>query len=107
MIKVINSVEDFNKEVATHAGYSLIDFWATWCGPCRMMAPVLEAAEKELGDQINFCKVDVDKVSDLAGQFDIMSIPTIVLFKDGKEVKRMIGAVSQDAFMSELKAAIA
>ena len=103
MITEIHSQEEFNTEIASHKGYSLIDFWATWCGPCRMMAPVMENAEKVLGDKIHFCKVDVDELQDLASQFDIMSIPTIILFKDGEEVNRMIGAVPQEEFISQLE----
>ena len=63
----------------------------------------MENAEKVLGDKIHFCKVDVDELQDLAGQFDIMSIPTIILFKDGEEVNRMIGAVPQEEFISQLE----
>lgn len=75
MIKDLTSAGDFAKEIANHKGYALIDFWATWCQPCRMMSPVLESAEKELGETINFCKVNVDEQQEMASQFDIMSIP--------------------------------
>ena len=71
-----------------------------------MMAPVLESAEQQLGDKINFAKVDVDEQQQLAAEFDIMSIPTLVVFKDGKPVKRMSGYRPLDTFVEELKSAV-
>ena len=106
MSKEIHSAAEFEKEIHNKKGYALVDFWATWCQPCRMMAPVLESAEKQLGSQINFAKVDVDEQQQLAAEFDIMSIPTLVVFKDGKPVKRMSGYRPLDAFVEELKSAV-
>ena len=106
MSKEIHSAADFEKEIINHKGYALVDFWATWCPPCRMMAPVLESAEQQLGDEINFVKVDVDEQQQLATEFDIMSIPTLVVFKDGKPVKRMSGYRPLDTFVEELKSAV-
>ena len=106
MSKEIHSAADFEKEIINHKGYALVDFWATWCPPCRMMAPVLESAEQQLGDKINFVKVDVDEQQQLATEFDIMSIPTLVVFKDGKPVKRMSGYRPIDTFVEELKSAV-
>lgn len=106
MSKEIHSAADFEKEIINYKGYALVDFWATWCPPCRMMAPVLESAEKQLGDKINFVKVDVDEQQQLAAEFDIMSIPTLVVFKDGKPVKRMSGYRPLDTFVEELKSAV-
>ena len=68
MSKEIHSAADFEKEITNHKGYALVDFWATWCPPCRMMAPVLESAEQQLGDKINFVKVDVDEQQQLAAE---------------------------------------
>lgn len=106
MSKEIHSAADFEKEIINHKGYALVDFWVTWCPPCRMMAPVLESAEQQLGDKINFVKVDVDEQQQLAAEFDIMSIPTLVVFKDGKPVKRMSGYRPLDTFVEELKSAV-
>lgn len=106
MSKEIHSAADFEKEIINHKGYALVDFWATWCPPCRMMAPVLESAEQQLGDKINFVKVDVDEQQQLATEFDIMSIPTLVVFKDGKPVKRMSGYRPLDTFVEELKSTV-
>ena len=106
MSKEIHSAADFEKEIINHKGYALVDFWATWCPPCRMMAPVLESAEQQLGDKINFVKVDVDEQQQLAAEFDIMSIPTLEVFKDSKPVKRMSGYRPLDTFVEELKSAV-
>lgn len=107
MITEIHDQETFTKEITQHTGYSLIDFWATWCGPCRMMAPVLEQAEQALGDRIAFHKIDVDEMQDVAGDYDIMSIPTLILFKDGEEVTRLIGAMSQEELIHQLESCLA
>lgn len=70
----------------------LIDFWADWCGPCRLVAPVLEQIAEERGDSLRIAKVDVDDSPELAEKFNVVSIPTLVLFRDGKEVGRQVGA---------------
>lgn len=98
----IQNMAEFEQEILSRKGYSAVDFWAPWCGPCRMMAPVLESAAEAMGD-VHFTKCNVDENQELAMKFGIMSIPTVVLFKDGKEIHRMMGAVPLQAFMDELK----
>lgn len=80
---------NFSKETAK--GVTLVDFHANWCGPCRMLAPVLEQVAKDLQGKAVIAKVDIDSESSTAAQFQITSVPTMILFKDGKEVKRVIG----------------
>ncbi|MGN1212970.1 MAG: thioredoxin [Christensenellales bacterium] len=75
----------------------LVDFFATWCGPCRMQAPILERVKEELGDQVEIYKLDVDENEQTAKQFGVMSIPTLILFKNGKEVAKNVGLMSQEA----------
>lgn len=74
---------------------TLIDFYAEWCGPCHAIAPILEKLEKEFAGKIEFQKIDVDKESQKASDFGVMSIPTLAVLKDGKEVSRKIGAVDE------------
>jgi thioredoxin 1 len=77
-------------------GYSVVDFWAPWCGPCRMLGPVIDDLSKEM-KSVHFGKVNVDEQSELAGQFQVMSIPTVALFKDGKIVAQRVGAGTKAA----------
>lgn len=87
MIKHVESVNEFRSEVAS--GTVLVDFFATWCGPCQMLAPVIEELDKK--HNIKVLKVDVDELGDLAREFRIMSIPTLIVFKDGKMTKKELG----------------
>jgi thioredoxin 1 len=75
---------------------TLLDFWAVWCGPCKIMDPVLDEIEKELGDKIEIEKIDVDKDPEKASKYGVMGIPTYVILKDGKEVGRKVGVTSKD-----------
>lgn len=86
--------ENYETEVLKSDKPVLLDFWAAWCGPCQMIAPVVEQVAEELAD-VRVGKVNTDEQPELAGEFGIMSIPTLVLIKDGKEVKRSVGAVSK------------
>ena len=74
----------------------LVDFWATWCGPCKMIAPVVEELADEYADSLVVAKLDVDQAPDIAGRYGVMSIPTLLVFENGKEVKRTVGFQSKD-----------
>lgn len=77
-------------------------FFANWCGPCRMMSPILEDVQKDMGEKVKIYKVDVDESENLARQFGIMSIPTILIYKDGEIVNKHIGLWMKDSMMEEL-----
>lgn len=80
----------------------IVDFWAEWCQPCKAIAPVLEKVAAEHGDKVSVAKLDVDASPDLAASYSIMGIPTVIVFKDGAEVKRLRGARSEQALLSDL-----
>ncbi|MFD0868108.1 thioredoxin [Chlamydia abortus] len=90
------SDQSFNEEVES-TGTVLVDFWAPWCGPCKMIAPVLEELDGEIGDQVKIAKLNVDENPESASRFGVMSIPTLILFKDGKPVDKVVGFQSKDA----------
>ncbi len=84
----------------TKSGVVLVDFWATWCGPCRMIAPVLEELDQEMGDKVKIVKVDVDENQETASKYGVMSIPTLFVFKDGEVVDQTIGFQPKEALVS-------
>ncbi|MEJ5273115.1 MAG: thioredoxin [Spirochaetota bacterium] len=84
---------NFDDEVLKSKLPVLVDFWAPWCGPCRMVAPIVEEIAKEYEGKIKVCKVNTDEAQNIAMKYQIASIPTLAIFKDGKEVKRQIGAL--------------
>ncbi|QUH05662.1 thioredoxin [Saccharopolyspora erythraea] len=81
----------------------LVDFWATWCGPCKMVAPVLEEIAGEHGDKITVAKLDIDKNPSLQSEYQVMSIPTLLLFSGGEPVKQIVGAKPKAALLSDLQ----
>ena len=92
----------FSENVLNSKGLVLVDFWAEWCGPCRQLGPILEAIDEEMGNDIKIYKMNVDDSPETASQFGIRSIPTMFLFKDGKQVDTKIGFNSQSAIVSWL-----
>jgi thioredoxin 1 len=94
---------NFDAEVLMSAVPVVADFWAEWCGPCKMVAPVLRELATQYKDKIKIAKIDVDAESELAQQFNIVSIPTILVFSKGKVVKQQIGAVPRHALEKMIK----
>ena len=95
---IINATDQDFKE-HTSKGLVLADFWAAWCGPCRMIAPVLEEIDAEMGDQVQIVKIDVDENQATAAEYGVMSIPTLILFKDGEIVDKIIGFRPKEALV--------
>lgn len=91
--------EDFNRIVLNGKGGAVVDFWATWCGPCRMLGPTIEELSDELDGKVVVGKVDVDENRDVAAKYGVMSIPTVIFFKDGAEVKRFVGVQSKEKLL--------
>ena len=80
----------------------IVDFWATWCGPCRMLSPILDEVEGEMSDKITVVKVNVDDADEIAGRYRIMSIPTLIFFKGGQAVDKTVGAMPKNALMDKI-----
>ncbi len=93
--------ENFDAEVIRSEKPVLLDFWAAWCGPCKMLAPILDQVAAERPD-VKVCKVNVDEQPELANQFRVMSIPTLVVFKDGKPVKQTMGLQPKESLLALL-----
>jgi thioredoxin 1 len=92
----------FDEEIAGSAEPILVDFWAEWCGPCKMIAPVLDEIADENPGKIKIAKLNVDDNPEIARRFDVMSIPTMIVFKDGQPDKRMVGAKGKGQLLQEL-----
>jgi len=99
---VINLTDaTFDEQIGAASGAVVVDFWAEWCGPCKMIAPILDeiAAENE---GVTIAKLNIDENLDVTRRFDVMSIPTLIVFKDGQAVKRLVGAKPKGALVQEL-----
>lgn len=103
MSKYIELTEE-NFEATVNNGVSLVDFWAPWCGPCRMIAPVIDELAGEFDGKANICKVNTDEQQDLAVKYGVRSVPTILFMKDGEIVDQVIGAQSKQALADKINA---
>lgn len=96
----------FEEKVMKSSTPTLVDFWATWCRPCQMVAPILEELAGEFSDKINIYKLDVDKNKKTATRFSVMSIPTMILFKDGQPAAHLVGFKPKEELKKEIEAAL-
>jgi thioredoxin 1 len=104
VIEVTDS--SFENEVLKAGLPVVVDFWAAWCGPCRMMAPIMEKAAVKYQGKFKFCKIDVDRNPEMAGQYQAMSIPLLIFFKDGQVIDKSLGAIPETQLFSKIEALI-
>lgn len=103
MAKILNNSQFYNK-VRTSDKVVVMDFFATWCGPCKMLTPIFESLSQEMGDEVDFAKVDIDRSLEVAQEYKIVSVPTMIIFKNGKEVQRIVGFAPKEQIKSKIKA---
>jgi len=102
MAAVLVTVDNFEEEVLNEKRPVLVDFWASWCGPCKMVLPIVESLADEQ-TEVKICKVNVDEQSDLVQKFDVMTVPTLIIFKDGKVVNTSVGIKTKADILELIK----
>ena len=100
----VKILSDKNFKTTINSGVSLVDFWAAWCGPCKVQGPIVDEVADEIGDKANICKLDIDQNQKIAGQLGIQSIPTMLLFKDGKIVEKFVGVKPKGVLIKAVNA---
>ena len=102
----ITSSQQFEQEVLKSTKPVFVDFWAEWCGPCRMIGPVVEELSKEYDNKVDFVKVNVDQNNELAQKYNVFSIPTLAIFKDGEVVSQKTGAATKESFKTMIDSSL-
>ena len=103
MSKILKDKSEFENDILTSNLPAMVDFFATWCGPCKMLAPVFEQAGEEMKNDATFLKVDIDQSLELAQQFRISTVPTMMIFKDGKPVETLVGFMPKERIVQKVK----
>ncbi|MBN9645940.1 Thioredoxin [Terrisporobacter petrolearius] len=103
MAKLVNNSQFYNK-IRTSDKLVVMDFFATWCGPCKMLAPIFESLSNEMSDKVDFAQIDIDRSLEVVEEYKIVSVPTMIIFKNGKEVQRIVGFVPKEQIKSKIKA---
>lgn len=106
MANQIKHLDDSNFESVVEKGVTLVDFYADWCGPCRMIAPIIEDLASEMNGKITVAKLDIESAQNTTAKFNVTSIPTIILFKGGEEVNRVVGVRDKDALIEMINEAL-
>ncbi|WP_455538195.1 thioredoxin [Terrisporobacter sp.] len=102
MSKIVNTNEFINK-VENKKGAVVVDFFATWCGPCKMLSPVYDSLGEEMKEKADFLKVDIDQSIELAQKFSVATVPTVIVFKDGKEMDRLVGFIPKNTLQEKVE----
>ena len=103
---IVKKLDDRNFKEGIKKGVVLVDFYADWCGPCRMIAPIIEELAKEIGEKVSFIKVDIENAQEVTSEHNITSIPTLLLMKDGAVVQRVVGLKDKNSLKKLIEAAL-
>ena len=106
MVNEIKNSQQFEQEVLNSANPVFVDFWAEWCGPCRAVSPVVEELSGEYSDKVDFVKINVDENGDLAQKYNVFSIPTLAIFKNGELVSQKMGAATKESFKTMIDSSL-
>ena len=102
MVKDVD-IQNFESEVLNNSGVTVVDFYADWCGPCRKLSPILEEVEGELCERANFAKINTDENIDVAREYQVSGLPTLLVFKDGQVVERMVGLMPKSSILTNIE----